>query len=408
MGSCASAYLCAFLMNVGLVLFWVGLPYLAKDWFRAGPGQLGLIGGCAATGYVVTCLFAGKLSRLIPRRYMIACGALVISIVPLAAGFAGSVWFLMVLVTINGVGHGMFWPALEAHLSAGVGPTELRHRMGWFNLSWSSGETLGAVVGGCLYTAAKYLVARTAQPRLQVLPFLLTTACGVTICIIALRMLRRAPENESWRDRDDHRAPRSPGRGGTAFLGVFWVMALIANCSATAIRGILINIFPDLGKDILHYSALRWGVLLAMLPLARTLMFIYWQRQHGWTYRARYLFGFQVLLPAAALILIFNSSYWLFLVAFAMIGVGMSKTYFSSIYYSMDIEHSHERRGGIHEATVGGGSALGAPLAGWFASASQWVRAPYLFALVLSVAAMAGQAWLYLRRRPKPHLPPDG
>jgi len=319
--------------------------------------------------------------------------------VSLVAGLAPSVWVLMGLVAINGIGHGLFWPALETHVSVGVGPSELRHRVGWFNLSWSSGDVLGAVVGGALYTLAKGLVVRTGVVRLQALPFLVTTAFGVTICIIALTMLRGAPRRDSWRDKDDHRVPRSPGRGGAAFLGVFWTMALIANCAAVAFRAILINVFPDLGKGVLGYSGLQWGLLYAMVPLARTVGFVYWQRHRRWTYRAPYLFGFQVLLPLAAVILIFNSSYWLFLLAFAMIGAGMSKTYFSSIYYAMDSDHSHEQRGGIHEAALGSGSALGPPLAGSLAWATGRARAPYVFAFVFLVAAMVLQAALYLRRR---------
>ena len=399
MNGCTGAYLCAFLMNVGLVVFWVGLPYLAQDWFSATSWQLGLIGGCAAGGYVVTCLFAGRLSRRVARRHLVAGGAAVIAGVASAACFAPSVWVLMALVAVNGVGHGLFWPALEAHLSAGVGPTELRHRVGWFNLSWSSGDALGALVGGALYTAAAGLVSRTNVPRLQVLPFLVTAAISVTICVIALMVLRATPRTASWRDRHDERVPRGPGRGGAAFLSVFWTMALIANCAAVGFRAVLINIFPDLGKGTLGYSGLEWGVLYAMVPLTRTVMFAYWQRHHGWTYRARYLFGFQILLPLAAVILIFNSSYWLFLVAFAMVGVGMSKTYFSSLYYALDSDHSHESRGGIHEATLGSGSAAAPPLAGLLAWATRWVRAPYLFAFVFLTVGMLSQLVLYVRAR---------
>jgi MFS family permease len=386
-------------MNMGLVVFWVGLPYLAQDWFHAGPGQLGLMGGSAAAGYVLTCLFAGRISGLLRRRYAIALGALVISLVSLTAGFAWSVWFLVAIVAVNGFGHGLFWPALEAHLSARVGPTELRHRMGWFNLSWSSGDAAGAVVGGGLYTLAKALVVPTGLTGVQILPFLVTTGFGVATCVVALKVLHAAPESNSWRDRHDAGVPRSPGRGGPAFLGVFWIMALIANSAATAFRGILINVFPDMGKGLLHYSALRWGVLLAMVPITRTLMFLYWQRHWGWTYRARYLLGFQILLPLAAIVIIFNSSYVVFLITFAVIGVGMSQTYFSSIYYGMDSDHSHEKRGGIHEAALGSGNAVGTPLAGWFASASGWVRAPYLFAFLFLTAAMILQVFLYLTRK---------
>jgi len=234
---------------------------------------------------------------------------------------------------------------------------------------------------------------------MKALPFLFSTLLGVLICILALRRMHAAPEQRSWRDGNDHKVPRSPARGGAAFLAVFWIMALVANWGASAFRGILQNVFPDMAKDFLHYSRLEWGLLLAMLPLTRTLMFLYWQRHEGWSYNARYLFGFQLLLPLAALICIFASDYWMFLVAFAMVGVAMSKTYFSSIYYGLDSDHSHERRGGIHEASLGSGGALGPPLAGLCAWLYGHRRAPYLFAFAFLAMGILLQAWLYLRGR---------
>ena len=136
-----------------------------------------------------------------------------------------------------------------------------------------------------------------------------------------------------------------------------------------------------------------------MVPLSRTLMFLYWQRHEGWSYKARYLFGFQLLLPVAALACVFNSSYWVFLIVFAAVGVGMSKTYFSSIYYSLDSDHSHHARGGIHEAVLGSGGALAPPLAGAAAILFANIRAPYVFAFAFLVLGMLLQAWLYYTRR---------
>ena len=287
-------------MSVGYVAFWVELPYLSKDWFQAEAWQLGLLGGSMSAGYVLTCLFVGRIARVMTRRQMITLGALITAYVSFAIGIAESMLYMTALVAVAGFGHGLFWPAIEAHLTAGVGPSELRHRVGWFNLSWSTGDVLGALMGGALYMGARAIADYAEIPRLLALPFLVTTGCCVAIVVIAHRSLRHAPESQSWRDEHDRHVPKSAARGGAAFLGVFWVMALIANSGATAFRGILLNVFPDIGKDMLGYNAFEWGVLVAMIPLTRTLMFIYWQRHQGWAYRARYLFGFQALLPLAA------------------------------------------------------------------------------------------------------------
>ena len=395
MGSSGSGYLCSFLMNMGLVMFWVSLPYLAKDWFQAGPGLLGLIGGATGGAYVVTCLLAGKIARRLRRDRVMVLGALVSLGAALAAGFAPSVWFLVGIAVVGSVGNGLFWPALEARLSVGARSAELQHRMGWFNLSWSSGEMTGAVVGGVLYTLGKGLVGWTNFAYLQTLPFLVTVVLCVAVGLLAWKRLGDSASDDPPGDPETRELPPAPARPGAPLLPVFWTIALLANCAAAAFRGILINVFPDLGKGVLHYSALQWGVLFAMVPLSRTLMFLYWQRHRRWAYQAGYLFGFQALFPLAAVVLIFNSSYAVFLVVFLAIGVAMSKTYVASIYYGMDIDHSHQERGGVHEAALGSGNAVGTPLAGWFASASGWVRAPYLFAFVFLTAGILLQAWLY-------------
>ena len=399
MNACLAAYLCAFLMSVASIMFWVGLPYLAMDWFAAGPLQLGLLGGSSAGTYVVTCLLAGRIARRMRLRHMIAAGAFILATATMTATFAWSIGVLMVLSATMGFGHGLFWPSLETHLSAGVGSSELRHRVGWFNFSWSAGDVVGCALGGVLHNAFSRFAGDPQSRHLQSLPFLGSTLIGAVIAVLALRYLRLAPESRTWRDGDDHQVPRSPGRGGAAGLAVFWTLALIANWGASAFRGILQNVFPDMGKDLLGYSALEWGLLIAVLPLTRTLMFLYWQRHHGWSYKARYLFGFQLLLPLAAIVCVFNSSYWVFLVAFGMVGVGMSKTYFSSLYYGLDSDHSHQSRGGIHEAVLGSGGALGPPLAGLAARASGEVRAPYVFAFAFLALSMIVQAWMYLARR---------
>ena len=393
------AYLCVFLMDLALMTFWVGLPYLVKDWFGAKVWQLGLMGTLGAASYVVMCMFAGRIAGRFKRHHLMAAGAMIVATAIALVALSWSIWVVMVLVILNGFGHGLFWPTVEAYLSDGAGPTELRHRIGWFNLSWSSGDVIGALLGGGLYGLARYLAGHTGQPWLQASPCLLISVIVLCIAVIALTRLRKAPERSSWRDKHDHRVPKSPGRGGHSSLKVFWLMALVANCTAMAFRAIMINIFPDFGKDLLHYSALQWGVLLAMTPLARTLMFVYWQRRHGWEYRARYLFGVQALLPLMAIVLIFNSSYWMFLVAFALAGVGMSKTYFASIFYSMDSDHSHEHRGGIHEAALGVGSMTSPLLAGVLASVSGDVRAPYVFISAVLVISMLIQMVMYLRSR---------
>ena len=391
--------LCAFLMSLSLGMFWVGLPYLVKAWFEARAWHLGLMAGIASVVYVLTCMLAGRISRTFQRHHVMACGALILVAMMILLRFAPSIWFvLLVLMPLAGFGQGLFWPALEAYLSDGVGPTKLRKRIGWFNLSWSSADMLGAFLGGGLYGLAVWLGQRWGDVDLQGSCGFLTGAIAMCIVVIALLRLHAKASWDSEPDARDGLVPKSPGRGGHASLTVFWIIALISNGTGLALRGTLVNVFPDFGKDILKYSPIEWGILLGSAYLARTLAFVYWQRRHAWEYRASYFFAVQALLPLASVILIFNSNYWVFLAAFMLTGVGLSLTYFASIFYSMDSADSHQHRSGIHEAVGGVGLAL--PLAsGVLASATGSPRAPYVFLFILLTLAMGVQAVMFLRSR---------
>jgi len=393
------ANLCALLMDLATAIFWVGLPYLVIDWYHAQAWHLGLIAGLTWSTYMVTCVLAGRIAGRLARHHVMVAGALVVAGAVTLVWFSPSLWFVVGLAALCGLGQGLFWPVMEAFLSDGVGPTELRRRIGWFNLTWSSGDTLGCFLGGGLFGLSAWLAQRSGNRVLQAAPCLLAGAMIVGIAVLVLTRLQRMPVSESARDVRDEQIPRSPGRGGHASLGVFWLMALVASGASMALRATMVNIFPGFGKAVLGYSELSWGVLLGTTCLTRTIGFVYWQYRHAWEYRPGYLFGVQALLPLSALILVFNSNYWIFLVAFALAGVGISMTYYSSIFYSLDSEHSHEHRGGIHEAALGAGMML--PLfAGILASATGWVRSPYVFMFVLLLGGMGIQGVMYVRGRP--------
>lgn len=398
MSSVFAANLCAFLMSLFVGIFAVGVPYLVIDWFQAKPWHLGLMSGLSAVSYVLAALLAGKIALRFSRHRIMAGASLVTAVSLALVGFAPGLGCIMAAYLLFGVGLGFFWPAIEAYLSDGVGPTELRRRIGWFNLSWSGGDTLGVFLGGTLFGLALVLSRRFDRAALQGLPCFLVAAGVLAIAVIVLVHLRNGRAPQAAQLARDEVVPRSPARGGRASLGAFWMMALLANFAAMALRGTLLYVFPDYAKSAeLNYSPFAWGVLLGVTCLTRTLGFVYWQYRHAWEYRAGYFFWLQALLPLAALILAFNTSYWGFLVAFALVGVGSSKTYFASIFYSMDSAAAHAHRGGIHEAVLSSGMIL--PLAAGILASSRGPRSPYVFLFALLALGMIVQGVLYLRSR---------
>jgi len=390
--------LCAFMMCFAVGIFVVGMPYLVIEWVAAKAWHLGLIAGLAAATYTGVSMLAGRLAEKYRRHHVMAAGALLLAVAYGLMIFAPSIWFVMGLVVLAGLAQAIFWPALEAHLSHGVGPTELRNRLGWFNLWWSTADTVGAFVGGGLFGLAFYYAGRWGNMGLQAAPCLVSSGIAVAIVVIVLVRLHTLASSGTVREVRDESVPKSPGRGGQASLAVFWTMALTANCAAMALRSTMQSIFPEFGKTVMHYSQFQWGVLLGTMCLMRTLGFVYWQRRHNWEYQLGHFFWFQALLPLTAIILIFSPYYWLFLLAFALAGVGSSKTYFASLFYSLDSEHSHQHRSGVHEAVLGGGMVL-PMLAGILASGTGQPRSPYMFMLAILGLGLLIQVGLYRRSR---------
>ncbi|MEA3485305.1 MAG: hypothetical protein U9R03_01195, partial [Candidatus Aerophobetes bacterium] len=94
------------------------------------------------------------------------------------------------------------------------------------------------------------------------------------------------------------------------------------------------------------------------------------------------------------LIFIFvGNSLAIFLPAFVLVGVGAGMSYFSSIFYGLNGHRDMGRKSGIHEAVLGSGMLFGPLIGGIFAQAYT-LRTPYLVAIFVIAAGIAGEVLL--------------
>ena len=216
------AYLCAFLTSLAMGVFWVGLPYLVIDWYQATEWHLGLIGGVVAGVRVVTGMIPGRIAGRFRRHHVMAAGAVLLAGSMSLVRVSTSFWFVMGLMVMVGTGLGFFWVALEAYLGEGVGPGELRHRMGWFNVSWSLGDMFGSFLGGGLFGLSVYLANRWGSPGLRAGPCLFSGFLALFISLMVVTRLHSRPASVVPHQTRDDIVPRSPERGGHSSLAVFW------------------------------------------------------------------------------------------------------------------------------------------------------------------------------------------
>ena len=136
-------------MDGGFFLIMAAMPFRVLE-LGGGSVALGTIAAVGAASYIVAAPTAGRLSDRVPRRLLSTAGAFSLVICAVAAWL---VPWLEVLCRPAGA-HG---PGQGALLAAGAGDLGDLHpgsRSGRgarrFNLAWSTGKSLGFVVGGLL------------------------------------------------------------------------------------------------------------------------------------------------------------------------------------------------------------------------------------------------------------------
>lgn len=149
-------------MHVGFAAGYTGIPLLAKNVFDASVWQLALLGVTGTLTYTVACLgLKGLVGRARPVLVALV-GALLYGISYIFAIFAANVLHLMVILFFAAAASALFWPMLEAAIAEGAAGYRLNRRMGLFCLCWSTGDVLGAVLGGAV-VSSWFLAA----PRVQ-------------------------------------------------------------------------------------------------------------------------------------------------------------------------------------------------------------------------------------------------
>ncbi|MBV8882150.1 MAG: MFS transporter [Planctomycetaceae bacterium] len=366
--------LAGLLFNWGTFLFWYVLPVRALD-FHASSTQLALLPTASSIVYVLNSLFSGGLSDRMSRSLLARLSTLLAVGVCALTISAGSLGGLFLLVPFMGLACSFYWPSIQGALGAEVGSARLEKALGWFNVSWSIGKTLGFVMGGWITSAQSTSGA-------------LWMAAGSALPVLFLY-----PKDQALPKETAH-VPAANDRAAYRTLGY------IANFLAFGVGSVFQNQFIKL----LHASPVAgwtpttfFGVFLGAIYGTQTLAFVVLQRGSGWAYRRSLLYGIQALCGGAALAVPFLSSDGTLLAAGAAVGAGLGFVNASSIYYSLHGPSDHGKYAGLHEAVLGAGTFL-APLAGGaLADLTRDLRSPYWLAGGLMIAAVAVEELVYRR-----------
>jgi predicted MFS family arabinose efflux permease len=262
-------------------------------------------------------------------------------------------------------------------LGAESRPAQLEKTIGWFNVSWSIGKTLGFVIAGLLISTQGYdhtlwLAVAAAVPILLLYP--------------GNRIVR-------WDEKHETAAIHRVS---------FRTISYVANFLAFGVGAVFQNQFfkylKESGLGIGWKIQTFYGLFLGVMYLTQTLLFVVLQRGTGWTYRRSLLYGTQLLCAVAAVGVTFLTSDAALLAAAGVVGVSLGFANASSIYYSLHGPSDHGKYAGLHEAVLGAGTIL-IPLAGGMV-ADQFhdLRMPYWLAGGATLVAIAVEEIVYRGR----------
>lgn len=248
----------------------------------------------------------------------------------------------------------LVWPALEALAIADEPPERVPHLVGLYNLTWSGAAALAYFTGGPLYD-------RIGARMIFGIP-----AVIFLVQLVFLFWLSRRPASASPRPVADVAAVVSSMpddfRGSPERSVTFLRLAWLANPLSYMAIYTLLAVMPGLAAS-LGLTPTQVGLFCSIWFFARLGSFILLWQWPGWHYRFRFLAGGYASLMASFLAILLAPNLAVLVIAQVAFGASAGLTYYSSLFYSMDLSEAKAEHGGLHEAGVGVGICAG-PLVG--------------------------------------------
>jgi DHA1 family multidrug resistance protein-like MFS transporter/DHA1 family quinolone resistance protein-like MFS transporter len=369
----------AFLASLAVNILSLGMLFLIKGSYGAGPETVGWFSALTSLTYFVGCLVLKPLSDRLGARAatatMASGSALLFGLHLLAPGLPSA----FAVYGVYGFITALFWPPIEAWAAAGLEGPALSRATSSFNLAWSSGGFIAPYVGGLL----------SEQDIL--LPIYVSIVLFVAIAILILSTGRIAPSpsaGELAEVKEEAAEDHSTSLRFPAWIGAPLVYVLI---------GVFCNIFPLFAKDELGLSPSTIG--FALLVRAGCAMLGFWLlgRLDFWQFKKKFIVLPTFLCLLITVALVFARSLSLFICCLAAIGLLQSMIYTNSIFYGASGAADRGRRMTIHEALLTVGQVLGS-VAGGLLYGRLSFGSIFVFTAILFAAGVAAQLFLLQRK----------
>jgi MFS family permease len=330
------------LTNTGIGLLNFSLVFYMKDAFNSTPSEIGWLSSLWAFSYLTGCFLLHQISKRIGAQLSIAVACFGMGLTALMMLFSPSVTLIFVLYSMFGFLTALFWPPLMGLISEGVEGAGLNKRMGFFNLSWSTGLVLSPYIAGLL------LEINLSYP--------FKAAAGIySLLFIGLIFMPVLfPMKSQTELTDVNNGNRMDNSTSIRFI------AWLGNYSGYMVLGILIFVFPLYARSELHFSESSIGLLLLFRALFSTFVFVLTGKFVFWHFKVGYAVLGQILLVVFLLTIPFLESWNTIAGGLSFFGIIFAAQYSSSIFHGVSGSINREKRMAIHEAVLTMGLITGA------------------------------------------------
>ena len=201
---------------IGDAISMIALPFAILA-MGGSVGQVGLVLGARAVPNAIFLLVGGVWADRLPRRLVMLASDLVrgltmVAIFAVLVAGSGSIWALVVLSAIYGIGEAFFRPALSGVIPQCVSQERLQEAYGML----ATTPALGIAVGGALGGALVALISPAGAIAFD--------AASFGVSAICLFLMRTSGAPSPWRNRDFRHDLRA---GWAAFSSRHWLVACV-------------------------------------------------------------------------------------------------------------------------------------------------------------------------------------
>jgi MFS family permease len=274
--------------------------------------------------------------------YVIMIGALTIGSQLHTAG--GHV--VVMAVTVAGIC--FTWPTLEALVSEGETPAGVQRMVGIYNMIWAATAAVAYFTGGAMFE-------KLGPKSLFYIPVAIQmTQLGLTLWLESQAGRPKAAQAPPLHPVPEPHLPVHSAARTKVFLNLAW----LANPFAYVAINTLIAVSPGVARR-LELSTMMAGFCCSIWCFSRMGAFYVLWRWNGWHYRFRWLLVSYLAMVGSFAGILMAPNLAVLVLAQIIFGCVTGLTYYSSLFYSMDLGDTKGEHGGIHEAVIGLGNFAG-------------------------------------------------